>query len=434
MKINVIFTIVTKSYIPLANILGDSILKNQPETNFKVFVVDEQEIDKISALSKFDLISLEVLEITDFESVAFKYNLTEFCTAIKPKCFEYLFAQNYTNIIYLDPDVYVFSDFDSIYNNLKNYSICLTPHVLYPEMDYSGFWPQGAFLASGIYNLGFIALRASENTNKFLNWWSKNLQDSCYNDRSDGLFTDQKWIDFCPVFFPDMIILRELGLNVALWNIHERMISLIDGKYYINKRLEKDNVINNQLNFIHFSNFNFSKAESLEKFIPFTLERCTDFIPLVDFYRTKLIEYDFVSSNKRYKYKFNYFQNGISVNKFHRRLYRKLLENDFKFDNPFSIEKNSFYELLKKNRLIYKTELNIDYFDSNDDKSFSEKFGVIKFLSRLFIKFFGLKRYTFLCRFGLWFFKYENQIFLIHEFGNKIELKKTILYINTKDK
>ena len=155
---------------------------------------------------------------------------------------------------------------------------------------------------------------------------------------------------------------------------------------------------------------------------------------MVDFYRTKLIEYDFVSSNKRYKYKFNYFQNGISVNKFHRRLYRKLLENDFKFDNPFSIEKNSFYELLKKNRLIYKTELNIDYFDSNDDKSFSEKFGVIKFLSRLFIKFFGLKRYTFLCRFGLWFFKYENQIFLIHEFGNKIELKKTILYINTKDK
>jgi len=432
MKSDLIFTIVTKSYIPIANILGDSVLKNQPNTDFKIIVVDEDDKNSIKSFSKFDLIPLNVLEINDFKSITFKYNLTELCTAIKPVCFEYLFSLKYKNIIYLDPDIYVFSDFESIYNKLKDYSICLTPHLLFPEIEYSGFWPQGAILASGIYNLGFIALKATTNSYSFLKWWAKNLQDSCYNERSDGLFTDQKWIDFCPVFFPDMIILQELGANVALWNIHERKIIEIDGKYYINKRLGKDNDIIEQLNFIHFSNFNFSELDILEKFLPFTLNRFPDFIPLVDFYRTKLIEYDFLTFHKLYKYKFNYFDNGISINKFHRRIYRKALENNFKFDDPFSILKDSFYGLLQKNRLIYKTKVNIDFIDNKEDINFSKKFAIIKFFGRLFVMLFGLKRYTFLCRFGLWFFKYENQIYLIKEFDKMIKLQKPILYINIK--
>jgi len=35
-----IFTIVTSNYIPMANILGDSIMLNQPDTDFMVFVIN----------------------------------------------------------------------------------------------------------------------------------------------------------------------------------------------------------------------------------------------------------------------------------------------------------------------------------------------------------------------------------------------------------
>lgn len=431
MKSNVIFTIVTTNYIPLSNILGDSIKENQPNTDYKVFIADKFEPNSVAAISKYDFFPLDVLDIFNIESMAFKYNLTEFCTAIKPKCFEFLFTLSYSKIVYLDPDIYVYSDFKSIYSILDNHSICISPHILYPEENYTGYWPQGAILASGIYNLGFIGLGNTNNSKSFVKWWAKNLEDKCYNERSDGFFTDQKWIDFCPVFFPDTHIIRELGINVALWNIHEREIKIDEGKYYVIERNRNDKRICDQLHFIHFSNLNFNKAQNFDQFIPFTIHKNLDFIDFIDFYRKKLIENDFLNISKSYKYQFNHFQNGITINKIHRRLFRKLIENGFAFNDPFSTEKESFYSILKKNRLIYNSNKNIDIIDNSNDSNFSKKFVLITLLCKILVRIIGIKRYTFLCRFGLWFFKYENQIFLVKEFEDKIKLQKPILFINT---
>lgn len=432
MKPDLIFTIVTKNYLPLSNILGDSIKMNHPDSDYVVIVADHMGNDDLSTIINHDFLSVNVLGISNILSMTFKYNLTEFCTALKPKCFEYLLSLGYQKIVYLDPDIYVYSSLESIFNDLNNFSICITPHLLYPEIPYTGFWAQGAILASGVYNLGFIGLKNSENSKSFLSWWAQNLEDFCFIEKSEGLFTDQKWLDFCPVFFPDIIIYRELGVNVALWNIHERIIDYSNGEYFVKRRDGVDNSTLSKLKFVHFSNFNFTRAKDFEQFIPFTLDVYSDFIPLVDFYRNKLIEYDFIRICRSYKYEYNFFCNGVSVNKIHRRLYRKLLESNYIFDNPFSVEINSFYMLLKKNKLVTNTDVNIDVIDDKGDTGFSNKFELIKFFSKFLIRIMGIKRYTFLCRFSLWFFKYENQIFLLKEFESKIEIKKPSPYINLK--
>ncbi|MGC8660441.1 MAG: hypothetical protein ACP5U1_15350, partial [Desulfomonilaceae bacterium] len=49
-----------------------------------------------------------------------------------------------------------------------------------------------------------------------------------------GVFVDQKWCDLIPCLFPHIFIDRSPGLNVAYWNLAQRLISFQDGKYYAN--------------------------------------------------------------------------------------------------------------------------------------------------------------------------------------------------------
>jgi hypothetical protein len=77
-------------------------------------------------------------------------------------------------------------------------------------------------LKHGIYNLGFIAVAPDETGRRFADWWDHRLWDYCLDAPHRGLFTDQRWVDHVPVFFPSVHILRDEGCNVASWNLGER--------------------------------------------------------------------------------------------------------------------------------------------------------------------------------------------------------------------
>ena len=136
---NIAFTICAKNYIGLAQVLEKSIKNNNPEIEFYIFVADEFEEEQL--LPNNVLIAREVLDISDDEwnQMTFKYDLTEFCTSIKPTCFKYVFEEcKPDKCIYFDPDIFVFSSLDNIYEQLNNYSIILTPHITTLEINYSG--------------------------------------------------------------------------------------------------------------------------------------------------------------------------------------------------------------------------------------------------------------------------------------------------------
>lgn len=428
-----IFTIVTSNYIPMANILGDSITLNQPDTDFFVFVINGFDKNYPHGVSRYTCIPVEELGIERLLELAFKYDLTEFCTAIKPSCFDFVFSKGYEKIIFFDPDIYVFSSLEPIFKSLEEHMLVFTPHILYPEVNYTGYWPQGRLLAAGIFNLGFVGINKSENTDLFLKWWNKNLSESCYSERSEGYFTDQKWMNFCPVYFPDTEVLRNMGCNIALWNIHEREI-VRQGNQYLVKRRNSDDQTLFPVAFFHFSNFKFRQSESdFENFLPFSLSDCPDLIEMVEFYRSKLIESEFVKFNKLPDYKFNYFDNGIHINKIHRRLYRKLLQNGVQFNNPFSIEDGSYYSILNKNKLVAPEKQNFDTVHVRATGNSTAKFRFVTRSIRTMVRVIGIKRYTFLVRFLLWLTKYENQLFLIKDFDHLITDKAPNAYINTKE-
>ena len=84
------FTIVAKNYIGLGQILGESLRRHNPDIDFSIFVSDEFEHQPAN-LPKEIIIAKDVLSGISREQwldMAFKYDLTEFCTAIKPFFFE----------------------------------------------------------------------------------------------------------------------------------------------------------------------------------------------------------------------------------------------------------------------------------------------------------------------------------------------------------
>ncbi len=210
------FTIVAKNYIGLASILRDSVVQRNPDVAFHIFVADEFE-NSAEPLDNHIHIARRVLDYPDeqWTTMAFQYNLTEFCTAIKPACFQYLFSQGYTEVLFFDPDIYTFAPLTSLFSRLNEAEVILTPHVVETHVRYHGDQPEWTFNCNGIYNLGFCGLKDSPAVRTFLDWWRVRMDDNAFTDRSVGNFTDQKWMDWVPALFADQLcVVRDLGVNV----------------------------------------------------------------------------------------------------------------------------------------------------------------------------------------------------------------------------
>jgi hypothetical protein len=351
------FTICTFSYLGLAEVLARSLDEHDQDTLFLTFIVDGC-LNEARTLFNFDRIveANKVLRIPSIEwiEMAFKYDVTEFCTAIKPACFKYIF-QNFQcdACIYLDPDILVFDNLKCLYDQLTRKSIILTPHIATIQTTYSGDLSEKNLLYSGIYNLGFLGLKNCEISMRMLDWWDIRLKDRCYQSMSEHYFTDQKWMDFIPGFFPnDVLILPNLGLNLAPWNFFEREVIFDGGRAFVRNRLDEKSEPADRLKFAHFSGFNYrdlaagrvSQGNILDLRIP------KDIGKLIDIYANKL-KCSNVSDWMARGYYYNRFSNSVNVSTVHRRLYRRLLEDARVSGDPFNSD-GEFYAKLTQHGLV----------------------------------------------------------------------------------
>src|SRR5262249_52409118 len=155
-----------------------------------------------------------------FERWMFKHDVVEASTAVKGQMLRYLLEQKASKIIYLDPDIAVFSSLGAIVKKLDDFSIILTPHQVTPNLA-EGLIKDNEMtsLKYGVFNLGFVAVKGDEIGQAFADWWARQLYLACYDDVPNGLFTDQKWCDLVPCLFDRVHIERDPGYNVASWNI-----------------------------------------------------------------------------------------------------------------------------------------------------------------------------------------------------------------------
>lgn len=248
MKI-IFFSLCSNNYLAQAKSLGDSVLKFYPQSSFVIGLVDyrDDQID-YSFFQRMEILPFDQLGFPEFEDMLSRYNVIEFNTAVKPFYIDYLWRTYGTDhqIIYLDPDILLYRPLEHVTKALKSYPVVLTP--MFCEAPAETSLDELVALRHGMFNLGFIALRYSDESNRLIQWWKARLRTHCLIDKPRGIFVDQKWIDLVPLLFEGIFILKHRGYNIAWWNFSER--KLIDSG--------SDFAVNHpdlQLFFFHFSGF-----------------------------------------------------------------------------------------------------------------------------------------------------------------------------------
>jgi hypothetical protein len=206
-------TIVARNYLGFARILAGSFLEHHPGGKFVTLVVDADAADSMAGDMPGELMAGRDLGISGFEGMAFRYQVLELSTAVKPFLLERLLRKS-DRVLYLDPDIVVFRPLDALYKRLARVPVLLTPHVVEP-IDDQEIPGEQTILTSGIFNLGFIGVARGEVTARFLGWWGSRLRRDCRLDAAHGVFVDQRWVDLAHALFPGFECVREPEYNVA---------------------------------------------------------------------------------------------------------------------------------------------------------------------------------------------------------------------------
>ena len=202
-----IFTVCNLAYLPKALVLAQSLVKFG-EVKLKIYLFD-RKIDVALPNELADFVWVEDLGLPDFDQYAFKYDITEFSTSLKPYIALQL-LECHTRVVFLDPDTCMYGKLTPVWNDLSAHDIVLTPHYVTPKAD-----SDVGMMRFGSFNLGFFAITDAPEAKRFLSWWNERCLDMCYFETQFGLSTDQKWISIAPCFFPTLYISFNLGYNVA---------------------------------------------------------------------------------------------------------------------------------------------------------------------------------------------------------------------------
>jgi len=420
---NCAFTVCAKNYLGLAKILEKSIKKYTESIDFFIIIADEFSFaDRPTESNVF--IAKELLSFNEDEwnKLTFKYDITEFCTCIKPFVFSYFFNEKkYEKICYLDPDILFFDSPQIIYDELESCEILLTPHNLFYEINENKNILEDEIRQGGLFNFGFLGLKNGIHSNNFLEWWGNRLIKKCFYDIGRNLFTDQKWGDFLTVYFsyPVLKISRYLGWNVAPWNFEEREIILENEKYFVvnrkKKEYEKDSLI-----FMHFSGYNYmelintgnlqQKQKSHDIF--YSDYKCI-FDIFINLLKENISIFELYSNMK---YSYNFYDNGKQINLIERRVFNKLIINEIGIGNPFN-SSNIFYKRLRNNNLFCQNKLL-----ERDINKIEKKNKIFYKIFEMIYKIIGFKKYNKL----LGCFKIilnEESLLYILNYTNKKKLK-----------
>ncbi len=205
-------TISTRSHLFKTKALADSL--NNFNMHLHVLVVDGNAVyEKHNHITYYSLQSIQhevgLKLINKYRNQADKLRW-----ALKSVFMMELLKQN-DKIIYVDNDIWFYSNPNFLFDMLYTHTILLTPHFYDTNPNKNQNWLEANFKV-GLFNAGFIG--ANKNAIKALQWWAEcclyNIKKSYWR----GLFDDQKYLDLFPVLFDDVMLLKHKGCNLAGWN------------------------------------------------------------------------------------------------------------------------------------------------------------------------------------------------------------------------
>ena len=382
------FTICARNYFAQAQVLQRSFRQHNPGCDFHVVLVDRRDPEFSARFPHSNIVWVEDIGLPNFHANAFKFDIIEFSTNVKP-FFLSMMLEQYERVLYLDPDTYLLDTVGPVFDALEDCSILVTPATMTPVLD--GHKPDDVeFLRVGVFNLGFVGVAASPEGKRFVDWWSDRCLSDGFHETSSGVFVDQKWVNLAPCYFEGCRIYKDPGVNMAQWNLHERTLSIVNGRFLVNAT--------SPLRLFHFSSFDPHKPLIIaRRQTRFTEGSREDLRSLLETYATELLAagYDELS---RCKYGFDYLNTGEYISPTLRRIYANPRYGFQASEDPFQPDSH-LMSFARAKRLVGRSVKEAKRWTAGEMSSFGYQARVLDALFRLALWLLGPNRYFLFMRY-----------------------------------
>ncbi|WP_421830104.1 hypothetical protein [Larkinella sp.] len=219
-------TVCTIRQLPQALALGESLQQQHPGDSFVIGLCDDASHLPTGFHIPDPVVLISELAIPDLAQLSQQYTPAEMVAACKPLFISHVYKNQLQTdwLVYLDPSVVLYQPLTDLPNRYADATLLLTPHLLKPVTDNA--FPDEKYLQNvGLYTSGFLGLKRSAETARFLDWWSHRVPERAFARPCEGMYTDQIWLALTPGLFEGVTIVKNPGWHLGLWNLHERPVT-----------------------------------------------------------------------------------------------------------------------------------------------------------------------------------------------------------------
>jgi hypothetical protein len=205
-----------------------------------VLAIDLESEKVLDSLQFPELVVISAAGLEDDELRKLKKERTssEYCWTLKPVFLLYLYQRfsDIDTLVYLDSDLFFFSNPMQLLRRKDKWSVLLTTHKVNRKA-----------------NGGFAAFRRSSYAYEAIKWWKNSCLEWCYYHYDNGRFADQGYLDSFKVKFKGVKYLDTPGANAATWNFFRYNFMLKGENIYVDR---------SRLIFYHFSGLRMKRHAS----------------------------------------------------------------------------------------------------------------------------------------------------------------------------
>lgn len=227
-------TLFDSNYLVKAVAMYRSLERHAEPFHLTAFCFDEKAEELLRKLSfeALTIVPLRDLEAHDAALLSVKGDRTavEYCWTATPALPRFMLETRpeLNEITYLDADLLFFSSPETLFEEMGDASVLITPHRFAPEY--------AEHVKAGVYNVQFMTFRRDARGLETLHWWHDRCIEWCYYRLEDGKLGDQKYLDDWPERFRGVHVLAHKGGGLAPWNANQYVIDKRGGRTFVDEQ------------------------------------------------------------------------------------------------------------------------------------------------------------------------------------------------------
>jgi len=192
-----------------------SLLEHAPHSRVSVLCLDagtEKAVRELITLGEVILLTLDDMNQEIINKIRSDRPYREFCWTLSALLCDYHLSCGEEEVVYLDADIYFFSDPETILQESRKGDVAAIRHRFPSRLK--------KYENNGLFNVQWVYFANTLIGTTACRTWFEQCVESCAYLPKKGIVGDQKYLDEWPDLYPTFVEIKNVGAGVAPWN-HE---------------------------------------------------------------------------------------------------------------------------------------------------------------------------------------------------------------------